>query len=108
VVDSELVVVLEKLSDGAGTVDVDALGAEGDATLDEVEDVSVAVLPSVDVVSCAGVEVVDGSTEVGTVDVDGPSTAGEVVVEDVVPLVFEASNTGAVEVELTKGNAFAM
>ena len=55
VVDSELV-VLEELSDGAGTV-VDALGTEVGAPLDVVEDVSVRVLLVVDVTICAGVEV---------------------------------------------------
>src|SRR6266481_443168 len=45
--------VLAKLSDGPGTV-AEASGTEEDATLDGIEDVSVAVLPSVDVVVCAG------------------------------------------------------
>jgi hypothetical protein len=107
VVDSELVVGLEELSDEEGAVDVDALDAEGDATLDEVEDVSVAVLSDIDVVSCAGFEVVEVSKEAGTVDV-AARTAGDVVVADVVPPVSEVSNVGAVEVELTKGGAFAM
>jgi hypothetical protein len=53
---SELVVVLEELSDRDGTVDVDASGTEVGATLDVVEDVSVRVL-LVDVAICAGVEV---------------------------------------------------
>jgi len=51
--------VLEELSDGDGTVDVEAPGVEGDATLDGVGDVSVAAPVVVDVVSCAGVEVED-------------------------------------------------
>ena len=54
VVDSELVVVLEELTDEDGTVDVEALGTEEDATLVVEVDVSVAVLSDVDVVSCAG------------------------------------------------------
>ena len=41
----------------AEVLDVEVSGTEVDATLDGVEDVSVAVLPSVDVVSSAGVEV---------------------------------------------------
>jgi hypothetical protein len=53
VVESELVVPAE-LFDGAGTVDVEVTGTEDDATLDVVEEVSVAVLPSVDVMTCAG------------------------------------------------------
>jgi hypothetical protein len=107
-VDSELVVVLEELSDGDGTVDVDALDAEGDAALDGVEDVSVAVLWDTDVVTCDGVEVVEVSKEAGTADVATPSAAGDVVVEDVVPPVFEVCSGGTLEVELTKGGAFAM
>jgi hypothetical protein len=56
VVEAELVVVAGPL-DGAGTLDVDASGAEGGATLDVVEDVSVVVLLVIDGVICAGVEV---------------------------------------------------
>jgi hypothetical protein len=52
--------------------------------------------------------VVEAGWEAGTVDVDAGSTAGDVVVEDVVALVFEDPNVGVVEVELTKGGAFAM
>jgi hypothetical protein len=50
-------VLEEEVSDDAGTVDVEASGAEEDATLDVVEGVSVVVLFVIDGVICAGVEV---------------------------------------------------
>ena len=49
--------MLGELSAGDRAVDVDASGAEGDATVDVVEDVSVAVLFVIDGVICTGVEV---------------------------------------------------
>jgi hypothetical protein len=54
VVDSELVVVLEELTDEDGTADVEALGAEEDATLVVEVDVPAAALVVVVVVTCAG------------------------------------------------------
>jgi len=49
--------VLAELPAVDGTVDVDTSGAEGDATLDVVEDVSVVPLFVIDGVICTGVEV---------------------------------------------------
>jgi len=54
-VDSALVAVLEGLSDGEGTVDVEALGTEGNAPLVVERAASVVVSFGVDVLSCVGI-----------------------------------------------------
>jgi hypothetical protein len=53
-------------------------------------------------------DVVDVSDETGAVDVGAPRTAGDATGDELLPVGVEVSNVGAVEVELTKGNALAM
>jgi hypothetical protein len=57
VVGSELVVVPAELPDANGVVDVEESGTDEDASLDGLENASVAALLVVDVAICIGVEV---------------------------------------------------